>query len=114
MECEKELHFSEGDKRTVLIAHDESIFYSNEFSRIVWLQHGQRQMRPKSKSRSLLVSGFCCPCHGFVRENIEDGATVEKKPCKHKHAEEGTPTFNRCCGRRRFSLHEISRIQIVG
>ena len=84
MECEKEPHFSEGDKRMVLIAHDESIFYSNECSRIVWLQHGQRQMRPKSKGRSLLVSGFCSPCHGFVRGNIEDlgGATVEKRSFK--------------------------------
>ena len=41
-----------------------------------------KAMRPKSKGRSLLVSGFCSPC--FVRGNIEDldGATVEKRSFK--------------------------------
>jgi hypothetical protein len=47
-ECEIEPHLPQDEKRTILIAHDESIFYSNECSRIVWLQHGQRLMRPKS------------------------------------------------------------------
>lgn len=84
IECEIEPHLPQDEKRTVLIAHDESIFYSNECSQIVWLQHGQRLMRPKSKGRSLHVSGFCCPCHGFIGGNIEDldGATVEKRSFK--------------------------------
>jgi len=61
---------ADGEKRVVCITHDESTFYSNETRRIVWMENGKQKLLPKGKGSSLMVSGFICDCHGFMRERI--------------------------------------------
>jgi hypothetical protein len=46
--------------------HDESIFYSNDATRVTWEENGRKELRPKANGRAQHVSGFCCPCHGFL------------------------------------------------
>lgn len=55
-----------GENEVVLITHDESTFYCNEGRRFFWLENGKKKLLPKSKGTSLMVSGFCCQCHGFM------------------------------------------------
>ena len=54
-----------GEKRVVLITHDESTFYCNEGKPLMWMENGENKLLPKSKGTSIMVSGFCCECHGF-------------------------------------------------
>ena len=56
----------DGEKETVLITHDESTFYCNEGRRFFWLENGKKKLLPKSKGTSIMISGFCCHCHGFM------------------------------------------------
>jgi hypothetical protein len=56
----------EGKKEAVLVTHDESTFYCNEGRRYFWLENGKKKLLPKSKGLSIMISGFCCHCHGFV------------------------------------------------
>lgn len=56
----------QGEKECVLITHDESTFYCNEGRRFFWLENGKKKLLPKSKGTSLMISGFCCQCHGFM------------------------------------------------
>lgn len=56
----------EGKKEAVLVTHDESTFYCNEGRRYFWLENGKKKLLPKSKGSSIMISGFCCHCHGFV------------------------------------------------
>ena len=56
----------EGKKEAVLVTHDESTFYCNEGRRYFWLENGKKKLLPKSKGASIMVSGFCGHCHGFM------------------------------------------------
>ena len=56
---------SNGEKRVVLITHDESTFYCNEGKPLMWMENGKNKLLPKSKGTSIMVSGFGCECHGF-------------------------------------------------
>lgn len=60
---------NEGNKECVLITHDESTFYCNEGRRFFWLENGKKKLLPKSKGKSLMISGFCCQCHGFMSDS---------------------------------------------
>ena len=55
-------------KLCVLITHDESTFYCNEGKKLFWLENKKKKLLPKSKGSSIMVSGFMCPCHGFMKE----------------------------------------------
>jgi hypothetical protein len=66
METRIEPDLLDGEKEVVLITHDESTFYCNEGRRFFWLENGKKKLLPKSKGTSLMVSGFCCQCHGFM------------------------------------------------
>jgi hypothetical protein len=57
---------AEGERKLVLITHDESTFYCNEGKKFFWLENGKRKILPKSKGQSLMISGFVCNCHGFM------------------------------------------------
>jgi hypothetical protein len=59
-----------GEKRVVLVTHDESIFYSNDATRVVWCEDENRELRPKSWGQSLMVSAFICDCHSFLCREI--------------------------------------------
>jgi hypothetical protein len=66
MEIFNEPELGDRQKRTVLIVHDECIVYSNDCTKIMWEEDGNKVLRPKSNGRSLHISGFCCACHGFL------------------------------------------------
>jgi hypothetical protein len=68
-----------GERRLIVVTHDESIFYSNEAVSVIWEEDGHNHLRPKSRGRSQHVSGFCCPCHGFIEDDgpEDDPATTE-------------------------------------
>ena len=59
----------EGEKKVVLITHDECTFYANDGKRVVWMEGGKKKMRPKSVGSSLMISGFTCQCHGFCSDD---------------------------------------------
>eukprot|EP01032_Pedospumella_encystans_P011026 gene11026-12856_t len=67
-----------GERKLVLITHDESIFYSNEAVAVIWEEDGHQELRPKSRGRSQHVSGFCCACCGFIEDDgpLGDDTTV--------------------------------------
>ncbi len=56
----------EYEKEMVFITHDETTVYSNDAKKVIWLQDGEKNLRPKSSGRSLMISGFICECHGFL------------------------------------------------
>lgn len=60
----------EGEKRIVLITHDESTFYCCEGKPLMWMENGKNKLLPKTKGTSLMISGFCCDCHGFFRDSL--------------------------------------------
>jgi hypothetical protein len=55
-----------GAKRVVLVTNDESVFYSNDAKRVVWVEEDADVLRPKSLGQSIMVSAFVCECHGFL------------------------------------------------
>jgi hypothetical protein len=60
---------NEGEKRIVLITHDESTFYCCEGKPIMWMENGKNKLLPKTKGTSIMVSGFICDCHGFFSDD---------------------------------------------
>lgn len=58
-------------KECVLITHDECTFYSNDGKRTFWMENGKHILLPKSRGASLMVSGFVCPCHGFMSKDYD-------------------------------------------
>ena len=56
------------EKKVVLITHDESTFYCCEGKSIMWMENGKNKLLPKTNGASLMVSGFCCDCHGFFSQ----------------------------------------------
>jgi hypothetical protein len=73
------------DKHICWIVHDESNFYSNNASKVVWTTDDDLQdLWPESQGRSLVCSGFCCPCHGFFEH---EGAKTYKIITPGKNAD---------------------------
>lgn len=54
------------EKRVIIIVHDESTVYANDFKKVVWNEEGLKQIRPKSCGKSIMISAFCCECHGII------------------------------------------------
>ena len=67
---------SDGEKRVVLITHDESTFYCCEGKSLMWMENGKNKLLPKTKGTSLMASGFCCDCHGFFSEGERKSYTT--------------------------------------
>lgn len=59
----------EGERECVLITHDEMICYANDGTQVIWIEEGEIDLRPKTNGSSLMVSGFTCPCHGWLTLN---------------------------------------------
>ncbi|KAI8385799.1 hypothetical protein BD560DRAFT_364011 [Blakeslea trispora] len=57
-------------KQHVLVTHDESTFYANDFQRYSWVENNESYCLPKSQGRSIMVSEFQCPCHGTMRGEV--------------------------------------------
>ena len=62
-------------KEFVLVCQDESTMYENEGRGEFFMEQGKRKILPKTKGRSIMVSGFTCPCHGFMSGTV-DGEEV--------------------------------------
>jgi hypothetical protein len=81
-ELESRMRFYSGDdmsteippalEEAVLVTHDESTFYCNYGRRYFWLENGKKKLLPKSRGSSIMISGFCCHCHGFL--SLPDGS----------------------------------------
>ncbi|KAG2220736.1 hypothetical protein INT45_007348 [Circinella minor] len=56
-----------GQKKLVLVTHDESTFYAYDGKQTLWLQEGETVPRNKSPGQSIMISEFQCPCHGTMR-----------------------------------------------
>jgi len=66
------------EKKVVQITHDECTFYANDGKRWMWIGEGESILRKKGDGKSLMVSGFVCPCCGFVdSETIEPGKNAD-------------------------------------
>lgn len=59
----------DGEKRVVLITHDETTCYCCEGKRLMWMENGKKKILPKTNGTSILISGFTCKCHGFMSLN---------------------------------------------
>ncbi|NBV29198.1 hypothetical protein EBS02_09335, partial [bacterium] len=59
-----------GEKRCVLITHDESTFYACDGKKHLWLEKGKGPQKPHCKhlGPSVMITGFCCSCHGFMQD----------------------------------------------
>ena len=69
MENEIYPDLQDGQRRAVCIFHDESCYNSNDSNSIIWVEDGFKELKSKSRGRSLMVSGFICECHGFCRKD---------------------------------------------
>ena len=54
----------EGQKRHVLVVHDESLFYSNDDNSSLWVHPKHPPLRKKGKGKCIMLSEFLCECHG--------------------------------------------------
>lgn len=71
----------EGQKRVIFIVHDESIIYSNDATKIKWVEdNATGTIRPKTNGPSVMISGFLCECHDFQRS--EDLPAGSDRTCK--------------------------------
>lgn len=64
-------------KNIVFITHDETTCYSNDATRMVWRDPDREGiMRPKGNGKSIMISGFACACHGFIRIESQKSYTT--------------------------------------
>ena len=56
-EMEKKiLNLKENEKELVLITHDETTFYCNDGSKMVWMENGKHRLLPKSKGFAMSLN----------------------------------------------------------
>src|SRR5882672_4553936 len=68
-----------GERLHVPVAHDESIFHSNDLRRRVWVREGKMPLRKKGQGRAIHVSDFIVEHTGrlkFTAEQIRDNAAL--------------------------------------
>jgi hypothetical protein len=64
-----------GEKKVVLLTHDESSFEFHGGKRFVWLESEKNVLKPKGSGRSLMVSQFLCQCQGAMEITLTDRAS---------------------------------------
>ena len=69
-------NLKEGEKPLVLITHDESTLYANDGKKFMWTESKKKVLLPKSNGTSIMISGFVCECHGFMK-GIIDGTELK-------------------------------------
>ena len=62
-----------GQKRHVLVVHDESCFHANDGKKVAWCRDGDQIIKPKSQGRAIMISDFLCECHGPLYVTLQDG-----------------------------------------
>ena len=68
-----------GQKQHVLVTHDESTFYANDYQKQAWLENDESYCLPKSQGRSIMISEFHCKCHGTMRATIDNKIMTSRK-----------------------------------
>lgn len=72
MEVIKAPELQPGEKKIVLVTHDESCFESNDAKRTIWIEDDNQALRPKGSGKSLMVSKFLCQCHGHMEVKMTE------------------------------------------
>jgi hypothetical protein len=67
-----------GDKRYILVTHDESIFYSNDGKKTFWGPKGHMPLRKKGAGLSIHVSDFLTEIDGRLRFENEEACVIMK------------------------------------
>jgi len=62
----------DGERKLVLVTHDETTFDSNDGKRKVWIESGKQHLRPKGAGKSIMVSQFMCLCHGHMEVEVTE------------------------------------------
>lgn len=61
-----------GEKRLVLLTHDESFFESNDGTKTIWIEQGKTNLRLKGLGKSFKVLQFLCQCHGCMKIEVNE------------------------------------------
>jgi len=56
----------QGEKKVVQFTHDECCYYAHDGKKMVWIEKGEQLLRKKGDGKTIMVSGFMCPCHGLL------------------------------------------------
>jgi hypothetical protein len=72
-------NLNEGDKRYILVTHDESVFYANDGKKTFWGPMGHQPLRKKGAGLSLHVSDLLTEVDGRLKFE-QDEACVTMKP----------------------------------
>ncbi len=78
---------ADGDKKHVLVVHDESLFYSNDGVSSMWVHPKHPPLRKKDRGRCIMVSEFLCECHGRMKIQVngaEHTTTATLTPGKNE------------------------------
>lgn len=82
-----ELTTLKGQDQIVPVYHDECITSSNEGRGTYWGEKGD-QFYHKTKGRSIMISGFICPCHGRMeipKEQLKAFEVFVRRDRRHKN-----------------------------
>lgn len=60
----------DGEKKIILVTHDESCFEAHDGKRCVWMEREKTVLYPKGSGRSIMVSQFLCQCHGPMQISL--------------------------------------------
>ncbi|CAJ0746619.1 10670_t:CDS:2, partial [Entrophospora sp. SA101] len=69
-------------KETILVTHDECIFYSNDGKRGAWARDGELPLKKKGNGRCIMVSEFLTEIHGRLclnQDQIIDNPDVPEE-----------------------------------
>ena len=65
-------HLDPGEKKLVLVTHDETCFDSHDSKRTVWVEGDKNALKPKGSGKSIMVSQFLCQCHGHMEVTLTE------------------------------------------
>ena len=60
----------------VMLTQDEMTIYCGEGNKHFYMENGKKKLLPKTKGQSMMVAGVVCPCHGFMKGEV-DGVLVQ-------------------------------------
>lgn len=63
---------ADGERKLVLVTHDETTFESNDGKKKVWIEDGKQHLRPKGAGKSIMISQFMCLCHGHMDVEVTE------------------------------------------
>jgi hypothetical protein len=61
-----------GERKLVLVTHDETAFDSIDGKRKVWIESEKQRLLPKGSGKCIMVSQFMCLCHGHMEVEVTE------------------------------------------